>query len=186
MTYLELLIIAVSLSFDTFAVSMAGGLALGKTDMARRGKIALSFAFFQTLFLSIGWCVGEGFLGLIHAYDHWIAFFILAFIGGKMLFSRGDDCSEKINLLNMKKLVTLSVATSIDALAVGISFAMVSLRAEKVIFSLLMTALVTMVSSLLGMYSGSKAKCRFESKASIIGGLVLIAIGFKILIEHLT
>lgn len=186
MTYFELLIIAVSLSFDTFAVSMAGGLALGETDIARRGKIALSFAFFQTLFLFIGWCVGEGFIGLIHAYDHWIAFVILAFIGGKMLFSRGDDSSRKIDLLNMKQLATLSVATSIDALAVGISLAMVSLRAEKVIFSLITTAIVTMGSSLLGIYSGSKAKCRLESKASIIGGLVLIVIGFKILIEHLT
>lgn len=185
MSYIELFVIAVSLSFDTFAVSLAGGLALTDITNAGRGRIALSFAFFQTLFLFAGWGVGAGFLHIISAYDHWIASGILFFIGGRMLFSKSGQ-ESKIDLSNRKQLTMLSIATSIDALAVGISIAMVSISAWKFAFMLLMTVFSTLMASLSGLIGGSKFSGRFEDKASFAGGLVLLAIAVKILVEHLS
>lgn len=191
MSWLELLILAVSLSFDTFAVSIGGGTALPDLKSSGRLKIMTFFALFQSVFLFAGWYIGGKFTHIITDWDHWVAFVILLYIGGKMFlgaFKDGDCEQEKQEaegMLQNKKLVILSVATSIDAVAVGVSLAFINLATDRMFGAAVMTALVTAAAAYAGLVGGRKLGCYIGKRAEMIGGLILIAIGGKILIEHL-
>ncbi len=200
MTGIELLLLALSLCFDTFAVSLGGGLSLSDTKFSKKAVVMAFFAFFQAGLLCAGWMAGSMFASYIMKWDHWIAFSILLYIGGKMIVEnipggfgkqKGDSdsnccCKKKsINLLDYRTLVTLSIATSIDAVAVGVSLALVSISALKICFATVMTFIFTALASYIGLAGGEKIGCRIGAKATVIGGAVLIAIGIKILVEHI-
>ena len=188
MGIVELLLIAVGLSMDAFAVSVCKGLGM-KTgiNLKQTFLIALFFGGFQALMPFIGWLVGSRFEKYITAYDHWIAFVLLCFIGGKMLyeciFKKGEDAAESESDLDVKELFVLAVATSIDALAVGVTFAL--LPDVNIGTSVLLIGLTTFLLSGIGVFIGNRFGSRFEKKAEIAGGVILILIGLKILLEHL-
>lgn len=186
MTFLEIILLAVGLCFDTLAVSLIGGACISKVTIWKRAKILLSFALFQGGFTFIGWALGTGVSQYIERYDHWVAFALLAYIGGKMIiesFSKKQD--ERVDLLNTKQLVIASIATSIDALAVGISLAMVGLAIGRILYSVLIIAIVTALAAEIGLRGGAKLGKVLVKKADLIGGIILLAIGVKILVEHL-
>ena len=192
MDSITLLLIAVGLSMDAFAVSVSNGMIMCHTRARRILKIAGSFGLFQGLMPLIGYTIARTFADKIAAVDHWIAFLLLAFVGGKMLWEalrggeeecpHGDPCS-------WKNLLVMSVATSIDALAVGASFAV--MPREGLLgpsFGYLVCcaaiAVVTFTLCIAGVLIGCRFGDRFGKKAEIVGGIVLIAIGLKILLEH--
>ena len=200
MTGFELLLLAISLCFDTFAVSLGGGLSLRNVKFSKKAVIMAFFAFFQAGLLLLGWAVGSSFASYIMDWDHWIAFVILSYIGGKMIienFSEGFgkntvspdkqcNCQKKgINLLRYKTLVTMCIATSIDAIAVGASLAFISISALKMMFVVLMTFIFTALACYIGITGGEKIGCRIGAKATLIGGFVLVLIGIKIFAEHI-
>ncbi len=195
MSYVELLLLGISLCFDTFAVSLTGGICMGiKLNIWQTLKIILTFALFQMGLTMVGWLLGTGFYVYIERIDHWIAFGLLIYIGGGMLLEgfRGKEESEcqecgksKTNLLNPKTLCVLAVATSIDALAVGISLAMVSLSLLKLVIGMTSIFLFTALASYIGLNGGRAMGDRLGSKPELAGGLILVAIGVKILLEHL-
>ncbi len=189
MTIAELVLLALSLCFDTFAVSLSGGLSLQNISNARRATIVASFAFFQAGLLLSGNIFGallNNYLPL-QEYDHWIAFSILLYIGVRMIMeSFGDGTSaKKIDLLNTKTLITLSIATSIDAIAVGTGLQFAEISAQDCALLVFFTLIATALASLAGLFSGNKIGSRIGKKASIVGGLLLILIGVRILLEHL-
>ena len=175
------LLIAIGLSMDSFAVAIACGSHSGKQRLKKAASIALSFSFFQSIAAVIGFLAGMSFLPVISSLDHWAAFLLLAYIGGRMVHSSFLPQPKCEGAQGTHRLVFLSIATSIDALAVGASFAL--LRAD-IILNAAMIALVTFAFSFFGSYFGSRLRGAFGRKAELLGGLVLIAIGLKILIEH--
>lgn len=186
--YINILIQAIMLGFglamDAFSVSVSDGILLGKIKLKNAVKISLFFGFFQFLMPVLGYLAGTTFSGIIEAYDHWVAFALLGIIGAKMLFEafgEKDEEKENANPLGFKTLLILAVATSIDALAVGVTFATIN---SPVIFSSAVIGIVTFFISLSGVYLGSKCGDIFGNKAEIAGGVILILIGTKILIEH--
>lgn len=189
MGYLELLVLAISLVFDTFAVSVSGGITLPKNiKFTKKAMIMAFFAFFQAGYLFLGWFIGEKFAHHITQWDHWIAFSILAYLGGKMLYDGikgGEDSGGNINLLSLKSLLFLATATSIDAIAVGASLAFVSIGSGQMAFVTFATFAATFFASYAGLQGGKKLGDRVGGRASILGGVILIVIGIKILIEHL-
>ncbi|MDD3335936.1 MAG: manganese efflux pump MntP family protein [Eubacteriales bacterium] len=184
---MELVLIAVALSMDAFAVAMCKGLCMRKLDLRRAAVIALFFGVFQAVMPLIGWFLGTQFERLITPVDHWVAFVLLSYIGGKMLwdaFHEKDD-AEKCDLdakLDMKELFILAIATSIDALAAGITFAVLK---TDIVPAVLLIGLITFLLSLVGVVIGNRFGNKYEKKAEILGGCVLILIGLKILLEHL-
>ena len=189
MGFVELALIAIGLSMDAFAVSVCKGLGMSKLNWKHALVIALFFGAFQGIMPVIGWALGTQFEGYITSIDHWIAFVLLAFIGAKMLwdaFHEDDECVECAEgeqaRLDVKELVMLAVATSIDALAVGITFAF--LRVD-IGWAALTIAVTTFVLSFIGVATGNQFGSRFRKPATIAGGIVLILIGLKILLEHL-
>ncbi|MDD2595567.1 MAG: manganese efflux pump MntP family protein [Bacteroidales bacterium] len=187
MSFLEIVLLAVGLSFDTLAVSLAGGACISKIDFWRRVKILISFALFQAGFTFVGWGLGSSVSQYIDKYDHWVAFILLAYIGGKMVIdSFRSSCNEdSVDLLNTKKLVLASIATSIDALAVGISLSMLQMSLSRILYSLLIIGFITALASEIGLRGGAKLGKCIGPKSNLIGGIILLAIGIKILIEHL-
>lgn len=184
----ELLLIAVGLSMDALAVSVCKGLGMkAGINLKHTFLIALFFGGFQALMPFIGWLVGSRFEKYMTAYDHWIAFALLCFIGGKMLyeciFKKGEDTVESESDLDVKELFVLAIATSIDALAVGVTFAL--LPDVNIGTSVLLIGLTTFLLSGIGVFIGNRFGSRFEKKAEIAGGVILILIGLKILLEHL-
>ena len=190
MDIVGLLVIGVGLSMDAFAVALCKGLGMKRVNYTHALIIAAFFGVFQALMPLIGWALGTQFERFITPIDHWIAFGLLAFIGAKMLidaFRSGkseeedaqDTSQEK---LDIRELFMLAIATSIEALAVGITFAFLHVN---IVFSASVIGLTTFVISLAGVVIGNKFGARFEKPATIIGGVVLILIGVKILIEHL-
>jgi putative Mn2+ efflux pump MntP len=184
MDLLTVFFIALGLSMDALAVAMASGCALKKMAMRPALRMAFFFGFFQMLMPVIGWLAGLGFKRAIASFDHWLAFGLLLIIGGKMIWEarHPEDCRARTNLLSLPVLLGLAVATSIDALAVGLSF---SLLAVDIISPVLIIGLVTFSLSFLGVLAGHKFGSRIAGKVEILGGLILIAIGSKILLEHL-
>lgn len=188
MGFVELFLIAVGLSMDAFAVSVCKGLCMKRLNMRQALVIALFFGGFQGLMPLVGWTLGTQFERYITPVDHWIAFGLLALIGGKMLwdaFHEGDDegvACPADGKLDLRELVMLAVATSIDALAVGITFAF--LRVDIVV-SVGLIGATTFVLALVGVAVGHRFGARYEKAATIAGGIVLILIGTKILLEHL-
>lgn len=191
MSLFELLILAISLCFDTFAVSLGGGMGLKNNKFSKKAFIMAFFGFFQAALLFTGWAAGAFFAPYINKWDHWIAFVILAYIGGKMIIENIGDKESKeeaaiqVNLENIRTLSILAIATSIDAVAVGVSLAFVDLSLVRVLFVTLFTFIFTALASLVGMESGRKIGARIDKKATILGGSILLLIGLKILIEHL-
>ncbi len=184
MDWLVIFLVALSLCFDTFAVSVSSGMSLQKINFANACKIALTLAFFQTLMPFIGWGLGEQFKSIISTFDHWIAFALLLIIGLKMIIeSRKKEEEKKFNPLHPLTLITISLATSIDALAVGFTFSIIHI---SIVYAGIIIGFVTYLASMLGILFGKKLKTKNPSSIEIIGGLILIGLGVKILIEHLT
>ena len=185
MSTLTILVIALGLAMDAFAVSITSGLAIKRLRAGHALKIALFFGAFQALMPVIGWLAGLGLKDFISAVDHWIAFLLLVFVGGKMIYEATlmdeEEGGEK-DPLNLLVLLILSVATSIDALAVGLSLSFIGI---DIVTPALIIGAVTFSLSFLGVYMGDRFGHFFESKIEVLGGLILIAIGLKILVEHL-
>lgn len=187
MSLLEIFLIAVGLCFDTLAISLIGGACMKDVSLAKRLKVLFFFAFFQGGLTFLGWALGSTVNQYIEKYDHWVAFLLLAWIGGNMIvesFKKGEE-QESVDLLNTGKLVLSSVATSIDAFAVGISFAMIQMKLSAILEATLVIALVTAAAAEVGLRGGKKLGELIGSKCDLLGGLILIGIGVKILIEHL-
>ena len=187
MNIYELILIAAALSMDAFAVAVCKGLSMRKIDHGYALVLSLFFGFFQALMPTLGWLLGTRFEKYITEFDHWIAFVLLAFIGGKMLweaFTEDEDegdgkDAEKIDL---GEYLILAIATSIDALAVGISFAALSV---DIVPAVSLIGVTTFIFSVAGVAIGHTFGARYEKPATIVGGIVLILIGLKILLEHL-
>lgn len=187
MGFLEVFLIGVGLSMDAFAVAVCKGLCMKRLDVRQTAVIALFFGGFQALMPLAGWALGRQFESYITAVDHWIAFVLLALIGGKMLWEAfhgegSDECPVDGAELDLKELALLAVATSIDALAVGITFAFLQV---DIALSAAMIGATTFVLSAVGVAAGHFFGARFEKPASVVGGTVLVLIGCKILLEHL-
>ena len=183
MSFAELLLVAIGLSMDAFAVAVCRGLEMRKIDYRQALLIAVFFGGFQALMPVAGYLLGAGFEHYISSFDHWIAFLLLAFIGGKMIWEavRGGE-EEHAEALSLKLLVMMAVATSIDALAVGITFAFLRM---DILPSAAVIGLTTFVISFGGVCAGNRFGARYKRKAEIVGGVVLVLIGVKILLEHL-
>ena len=186
MGILELAILAVGLAMDAFAVSICKGLALKKTNLRHMSVVGLWFGGFQALMPLIGFFLGSMFADKIQAFDHWVAFGLLALIGGNMLREalggEEDECEDCENSLTVKAMLPMAIATSIDALAVGISLAVVN---ANIWVSVAFIGVVTFLLSGAGVKIGSIFGARFEKKAQLFGGVLLILLGLKILLEHL-
>lgn len=184
MTIISIFIIAISLALDSFSVSVANGIKHKHPSIKDAFKVALFFGGFQAFMPLIGWFIGSSLQGFISSFTPWVAFILLSIIGGKMIhesFQKSDE-KEKINLLNNKTLLMLSIATSIDALAVGVTLGLIQL---PLIISVSVIGIVTFLLCLMGFLLGKKLGSFFEGKVEIIGGIVLVLIGTKILIEYL-
>jgi manganese efflux pump family protein len=180
-------LIGIALSMDCFAVSLAIGTAT-RTKLLRAALIiAFAFGFFQTGMTLLGWAAGAGFAGLIAGYDHWVAFILLAVIGGKMIHEgqepADEDDEETLPALRFVPVIVLSFATSIDALAVGLSFAL--LRMEVLVPALII-GIVAFLISFTGVITGLQLKSLLGKRIEILGGLILILIGLNILVTHLS
>ncbi len=186
MTLLELFATAVALSMDAFAVSMCKGLGMRKLNRKNTLMIGLFFGGFQALMPLLGWLLGSQFAQMIQSFDHWIVFLLLGGIGGKMVWDSFHEeeagAGKDPDALNYRELTLLAVATSIDALAVGISFAFLDVR---VVPSVLLIGIVTFLLCIGGVRIGHRFGMKYSSKATLCGGIVLILIGLKILLEHL-
>lgn len=192
MGFLELILVAVGLSMDAFAVSICKGLGMRKLSYRHALLVAFLFGVFQGLMPLVGWLLGVQFQHYIVSIDHWIAFVLLAFIGGKMLFDafckgsqdEGDACESDLteSRLDIKELFLLAIATSIDALAVGITLAFLEVDIVVAVFCI---GLITFCLAFVGVIIGNKFGAKYEKPATILGGVVLILIGVKILLEHL-
>ena len=183
MGFLSIFLTSFALSMDAFAVSVTKGITLKNINYKIASKIAFFFGLFQGLMPLIGWSLGIRFESYIKSVDHWIALFLLSFIGLKMIFEsrENDDNSKSSTSLGNKELIVLSIATSIDALAVGVSFAFLNISIFPVCLSIaLVTFIVCFIATLIGKTIGPI----FKSYAQIIGGIILILIGFNILNEH--
>ena len=184
MTFFELFLIGIGLSMDAFAVSICKGLSMQKIDKKYTLCIGLFFGGFQALMPLTGYLLGNQFSGYIERFDHWIAFVLLLYLGGKMIYDstqeEDEDC--KTNPLCNKTLLGLSIATSIDALAIGISLAILK---SDIIIQASLIGIITFLMSVSGVYFGSRFGRKVDLKLDLIGGLILIGIGAKILIEHL-
>lgn len=182
------LFLAVALAMDSFSVSLSCGMI--QKYMGRQVWImSFFFGFFQALMPFIGWQTANVFREEINAYDHWIAFVLLAFIGGRMCLStkKSSDETHRFNPSSLKVLLTLAIATSIDALAVGFSFIGMGIHTiSDIVIPLIIIGLVSFVLSFLGKFIGVRISSYCKIPAELIGGCILIAIGFKVLVEHLT
>lgn len=185
MSFFEILLIGIGLSADAFAVAICKGLNMRKINYNHALIIALFFGGFQALMPLIGYVLGSQFSQYIESVDHWIAFVLLGFIGGKMIIealkNETEECC-KCDRLDIKELFIMAVATSIDALAVGITFAIVKVNIWA---SITIIGLTTFVLSAIGVIVGNKFGAKYKNKAELAGGIILVLIGIKILFEHL-
>lgn len=179
----EILFISFGVAMDAFAVSVCKGLSMKKMNWKKAEIIALYFGIFQAIMPIIGFLLGKTFSGLIQSLDHWIAFILLTIIGGNMIKESTDDEVEKRNdRIDFKTMIVLAIATSIDALAIGVTFAFFK---TNIVLTVLIIGVITYIISLLGVLLGNKFGDKFQNKAELIGGIILILIGLKILLEHL-
>ena len=185
MSFVEILLIAVGLSMDAFSVSICKGLATSRFSWRTALSCGLWFGFFQALMPVIGYFLGAQFQEYIEAYDHWIAFGLLFLIGANMIreaVSKGTENGEVRTENSHFDMLVLAVATSIDALAVGVSFACIQVRLWS---SVLLIGLTTFLFSILGVRIGNVFGSKYEKPAGVAGGIILILIGLKVLLEHL-
>jgi len=185
MDIISIIFIAFGLAMDAFAVSITSGLTIKQLRINDALKIAIFFGSFQAIMPLIGWSAGLSFRDFISGIDHWIAFGLLSLIGCKMIYesSKMEVNSKKIDPLNVSVLLMLSIATSIDALAVGLSLSFLNV---SIALPAIIIGVVTFLLSIFGVYLGNRFGHYFERKIEIIGGLILIGIGIRILINHLT
>ena len=185
MGILELFVTAVALSMDAFAVSMCKGLATQKVQVKHMALAGLWFGGFQALMPLIGYLLGSTFESYITAFDHWIAFVLLGFLGGKMIWEAlsHDEDEPPCASFAVREMFLMAVATSIDALAVGVTFAL--LPDVKIGWAVSFIGVLTFAFSAFGVKLGSIFGARFKSKAELFGGAVLVLMGTKILLEHL-
>jgi putative Mn2+ efflux pump MntP len=178
-------LLSLGLAADAFAVSISSGLAIKHMKVNKALKIALFFGGFQALMPLIGWFAGLSLSFWITPIDHWIAFGLLSFIGGKMIYEslQTEECEKKFNPLDTGTLITLSVATSLDALAVGIGLALLKTAIAPVVSAI---GFITFFVVFAGVFIGNKCGDLFGNKIEFLGGLILIAIGSNILWSHLT
>lgn len=185
---IELFLLGVGLSMDAFAVSVCKGLGMRKLNKKQALIIGLYFGGFQALMPFVGWLLGSQFQKYITSIDHWIAFILLGFIGGKMMIEAVRDWNEEevVDVMDApidhKNMLVLAVATSIDALTVGITFAFLG---TPIVEAITIIGITTMVISIAGVVVGNFFGSRYKSKAEFIGGLILVLLGLKILLEHL-
>ena len=185
MSIYELILVGIGLSMDAFAVALCKGLNMRRLNYRHGAIIALFFGGFQALMPLIGWALGNTFEHFIVQYDHWVAFILLGIIGIQMLKEAKEDegCGDSCSIgLDLKELLMMAVATSIDALAVGITFAFLQV---DILPAVSLIGCTTFIISFAGVVLGNRFGARFKSKAHIAGGVVLILIGVKILVEHL-
>ena len=179
-----IVLIALGLAMDSFSVSVAGGLVLRRFRFRDALKVAFSFGFFQAVMPIIGWIAGMSVIDLIAGFDHWVAFALLLIIGCRMIHEsvckRPDE--RRINIFNPYLLLVLSVATSIDALAAGLSLSLLKIQ---ILTPAAVTGFVTFLLSLFGLLVGRRSRKILLGKVEVIGGLILICLGIKILVEHL-
>jgi len=177
--------LSLGLAADAFAVAVSSGLAIKHMKVNKALKIALFFGGFQALMPLIGWLAGLSFSFWITPIDHWIAFGLLSFIGGRMIYEalQSEECEKKFNPLDTGTLITLSVATSIDALAVGIGFAVLK---DSIAPAVTAIGFITFFLAFAGVFIGHKCGNLFANKIEILGGAILIFIGSRILFLHLT
>lgn len=179
-----IILIAIGLAMDAFAVSVCKGLSMKKISIKKLLIIALYFGIFQALMPVIGYFLGESFENLVTSIDHWIAFILLLFIGINMLkeaFGKSED-DNKNDDTGFKTMIILGLATSIDALAVGITFAFLEIN---IFVIATIIGVITFIISAIGVVIGNKFGDKYEKKAEILGGVILIVMGIKILLEHL-
>ena len=188
MDFLELLLIGVGLSMDAFAVAICQGLSMTKIKWGHALTVGLYFGGFQALMPLLGWVLGSQFSGYIQQYDHWVAFILLLLIGGNMIreaLSGEEDEAEDTATgggPDHKKLFLMAIATSIDALAVGVTFAFLRVEIGPAVSCI---GVITFLLSAAGVYIGGAFGDRFQGKAELAGGVILVLMGSKILLEHL-
>ena len=190
MTGLEIWLLAIGLAMDCLAVSIASGIILKRIQWKPMLTMALAFGFFQALMPLLGWIGASTFSHLIESVDHWIAFAILAFLGGRMIKEsfKEEDCCQRFNPASLKVVITMAIATSIDALAIGVSFAFLGIKScSSILYPVGIIGFVSFLMSLIGLIFGIRFGCGIARKlrAELWGGIILILIGTKILIEHL-
>lgn len=188
MSFLDIFLLGVGLSMDAFAVAICKGLAMKKVNKKQMFMIALFFGGFQALMPLIGWAVGSTFAKKIAAFDHWIAFVLLCIVGGNMIADAIKEWKDedKVEImdppLDLKELTLLAIATSIDALACGVTFSFY--ENFNIIKAILIIGITTFCISSCGVYVGNIFGGKFKSKAQLTGGILLIFLGIKILLEH--
>lgn len=183
MNNIEIFIIGVSLAMDAFAVAICKGLSFRKLNIKNCTTIGIYFGIFQGLMPLIGFVLGLSFQEIITKIDHWVAFILLSVIGTNMI--KDSFLSDKENLnqnINFKAMFPLALATSIDALAIGITFAFLKVN---ILFAITVISITTFFISVIGVIIGNKVGNKFEKRAEFIGGLILVIMGLKILLEHL-
>jgi putative Mn2+ efflux pump MntP len=184
MSFLEIFLIAVGLAMDAFAVSIGAGTLTSMRDFRSTVRLAFHFGLFQFLMPIVGWFLGSSIQVYVDSIDHWIAFVLLSYIGVKMIYeSFKKDDSQKENPSKGRTLIILSVATSIDALIVGFTLAMLDVN---IWYPSIMIGVITAGLSLLGIWIGKKLGIKLGKVMEVVGGLILIAMGLKILMDHLS
>ncbi len=180
-----LLFIALALAMDAFAVSLAAGVALHPVNKRQLFRLGFHFGLFQGMMPIIGWLAGLSVQNMISDYDHWVAFGLLTFVGGKMIYEafQNEEERQKTDPTRGLTMVMLSIATSIDALAVGLSLAVIGVNIWT---PALVIALTASILTVVGMLMGGRIGMIWGKRVEVVGGLILIGIGLKILIEHLT
>lgn len=182
MGIITVFMIAIGLAMDSLAVSISGGIVMRPFCMRQSLRLALTMGLFQGGMTLLGWLLGVSFSSYITAFDHWIAFVLLGFLGGKMIYESFEEEDTSISSFSAKTLITLGVATSIDALAVGVSMAFLK---TSIYFPAFIIGFVTFSLSLIGVISGYRFGRIKGVNVELLGGVILIAIGIKILVEHL-
>ena len=186
------LLVGIGVSADAFAVSLARGLKIRQLHLSQALLIGGAFGLFQAVMPILGWLLGTAFGGLIQAFDHWVAFGLLALVGGKMLWEAvfsheeapdGEPVPDAKDGIGLHELLVLAVATSIDALAVGISLALLEVN---IWLTATVIGVITFVLSTAAVFIGHRVGVRYQRPAEIIGGAILIGIGISILVEHLS
>ena len=182
MGIITVFMIAIGLAMDSLAVSISGGIVMRPFCMRQSLRLALTMGIFQGGMTLLGWLLGVSFSSYITAFDHWIAFVLLGFLGGKMIYESFEEEETSISSFSAKTLITLGVATSIDALAVGVSMAFLK---TSIYLPAFVIGFVTFSLSLIGVISGYRFGKIKGVNVELLGGVILIAIGIKILVEHL-
>ena len=183
MSIIELLLLSIGLGMDAFAVAICKGISMKKMDLKKTLIIGLYFGGFQAIMPVIGFFLGSTFENIITNYDHWIAFFLLLIIGGNMIKESFSKESENIcDDVSFKTMIVLAIATSIDALAVGITFSFLKVN---IMLAITLIGIITFFLSIIGTKVGNKFGDKYENKSEFIGGIILILLGLKILLEHL-